>query len=1522
MTSSLSSVSVDGTELSVLTDALTLNSSYTTVPSAVSNTDHFWSSDPRAIDSFVQEVIEVNFGAPSLINNITLDLAHFPQIVNIQFTATSDSNVWTNLKDVNTKGDIQITITDSFPAVLPMAEDINANQHPQHDFSGHWESFSFNCIPVEAYKIRFVMKRYAQGVAPINRYNKPLDYSLGLQNVFFGYQIGSDTQVPRSIGAEGSYTSEAPFATSSDIFGSTTSFSKRTTSAPNIMKNSDDEAPFIWKCEPQPFPWAVVNFYADTRDENNEGQLINRIFIDPLYEGAHITLYYSNDDADVDFDSSTKALPATTAFLQGNAEITDKMVLSPYGVNSYVQVNNDGYVDLIAGRPWWVGIDFQPSYPSTTDTNDHILFDAGEFQIGFNDTFYFLRTKYFDSVNIAAVFDQTDQQLMAYFDGESIGLVLQQDGLVTEATALVSFGMSKNPCTILTIGADVNGANLANCDINYFTIKQEVIPDLTSFIEDPQAYSLVSDYSEVTPGSINAILRFDPSQTSPSYPTGLIGGYTPQYESMVWTPVGRDYQTHRGFMKLPPIKAKYWNLEFTDLQAEYWDIFIPTTSQVKTFPSSITNAGIGVPTSDRYTVDDLATTVQSNLAYGSTRYNDIPAFVGTGGTGTGITASEVYISTDYSTSLRLSTQGNAWRYRQLHSDYSAARFSNISVHNYNIDSITPTDKIAYFVGLRQIIFCRVLGSTPQDFDVYEETFTDGSGIDSGNWVEDFSGFISSGSSNFARSTSTNITTQHAIKAVQFAAQQSDAQEILPDSEFDDLDHLNWNRVGDLQILGTVPSPIKEGNSLLVTREVNIGYYASISALYDIYDNISNVFTFGELEAGSADTSFNGGLASQNIGAPTGGRVYAAARVIADHDFDPNNPLFVQIVDGSNGNILAETPQPIKANELEEWTAEFEIEDLGVNGNTWGDLIGAKVLQTYSDGFARSDSSSLGTLDSGQLWVSDFGGTSLSIASGAATASITGARSYVDTGTPWGTLTVTIGNIQAPGTPVPLIDLGGLFLFSDGSFYDSTTANRLFYIGGERPFVAGHTYTFDFMLSSQAPISGGTQDTTLLPYSIILSDNGTVFDTIQSEIGTSTIKGLMGATGQTFTAFSWTPRHTQINDANLRLSTPQPAPTDIVILNDGSLYSWNETPTNLWYYGGYYTYGMNGLAKNFSSIGPDGFTTPGTFAVTDLFDQYGGMSFSVSQLPAFMDESLINIAYLQKDPVSGREITLRADGTVYDTSVASVIKTMTFTDLPGTNISIRYVYAPALSSAFKTTWSIDPSASQAIIIMQDEVIRGIISGNGVWDSTWRGIGGANNGTGSTNYTIIEGFGWYPDASLLAPDTSNITWDEVSYHDTRLYSQMENQVELTVTNIYAQLIQKSPSTDAWLVDSLALFWDAVVWEFSTDNGINWWKALDIKNNPNGVILFPQGLGSYSNLRWRITSYAPNIQVSNLKIRPWYTGYMRGIPVNPTQLLDGPNVSSIDQYAPIERDPSWQVWNNAIPRWWWANFAISQN
>lgn len=183
----------------------------------------------------------------------------------------------------------------------------------------------------------------------------------------------------------------------------------------------------------------------------------------------------------------------------------------------------------------------------------------------------------------------------------------------------------------------------------------------------------------------------------------------------------------------------------------------------------------------------------------------------------------------------------------------------------------------------------------------------------------------------------------------------------------------------------------------------------------------------------------------------------------------------------------------------------------------------------------------------------------------------------------------------------------------------------------------------------------------------------------------------------------------------------------------------------------------------------------------------------------------------------------------------------------------------------------------------------------------GTGGVPDGT--QTWTEVEALAADWDALELVG-----TWNDVS----------AGEVTRDIYDVKVQLFQDQATADVWYVDNISVFNDAIMWEFSRDGGQTFWPVWDIKNDPNGVFLFPDGdeqepTGG-SSIVWRVTGAAPNLSVSALQIRPWFDSVMMGMPTKYTVQKGGPNLTPLDQNPDVSDDPMFKVWHQAIPQDWW--------
>jgi hypothetical protein len=132
-----------------------------------------------------------------------------------------------------------------------------------------------------------------------------------------------------------------------------------------------------------------------------------------------------------------------------------------------------------------------------------------------------------------------------------------------------------------------------------------------------------------------------------------------------------------------------------------------------------------------------------------------------------------------------------------------------------------------------------------------------------------------------------------------------------------------------------------------------------------------------------------------------------------------------------------------------------------------------------------------------------------------------------------------------------------------------------------------------------------------------------------------------------------------------------------------------------------------------------------------------------------------------------------------------------------------------------------------------------------------------------------------------------------------------------SLRVRVIQKGGSTDSWIVDSLALFDESILWEWSNDSGTTWVPAFGIRNNANGVLRFSlPGCG----LRYRVTAFRNNLSITMIKIKPWYFGRVLGRHSQPQR---GANLSVFDDDIPIQEDPDFTAWTNPTPQPWFIRY-----
>lgn len=131
------------------------------------------------------------------------------------------------------------------------------------------------------------------------------------------------------------------------------------------------------------------------------------------------------------------------------------------------------------------------------------------------------------------------------------------------------------------------------------------------------------------------------------------------------------------------------------------------------------------------------------------------------------------------------------------------------------------------------------------------------------------------------------------------------------------------------------------------------------------------------------------------------------------------------------------------------------------------------------------------------------------------------------------------------------------------------------------------------------------------------------------------------------------------------------------------------------------------------------------------------------------------------------------------------------------------------------------------------------------------------------------------------------------------------------VQARIVQYGPSNDVVELDTLSVFDEGIVWDFSVNGGTDWVRAVDVRNNRNGILTFPE---PGPQLVWRARCFRQHMAISAIKIRPEYVGAQNA---RYDGAQRGPNVSTYDQDVPVQEDPLFTDWTSAIPQGWFSAY-----
>ena len=528
---------------------------------AVAPATREWFSQTRVSGDATTEVITTSFRLPLSVSEISTEILRMPCRMEVWYQ--DRSNAWKPMLDVN-RSPISVLVSRSD--------------------TKSWYKHQAHCYPIVAKQVQFRLTRSPDPDLADIPYPVGLKNTLLRRNVYDRAQGGS-------------------FEDYVDIMGNVVT---RYIKDWDASRATDDNYTTFWKSQPLPDPAAVANLYLDVRSPAGGPQVVDKVYLDPVYTGQHLNLYYSNDDTVGPRTLSPIALPASSvANMEWKSSVGLYDLLSTSGQSSYQFLLNVGPQ---AAQAAWIGLEWEPAFAAV---GANLAANPLLLSVNAPADGVFRPTLYYDPA--------TRKFALQFFNGSDARVY--QTGAVTGWAAgdpvRVIAGWSYNPNRVWIKVISQTGATLAELDASPTTLPADVSFDgvvefanvrgtltnvvvklenpnqgAAAFLTDPTGYTDPDPVIRDENGRIPSTSLDNAIYAAPfvSREHGSGGSDESHFTAKEWTPVWRDYVALKGFLHLPaPTSMKYLKLEFSNLTEEPYPVYESgIETRYKTFPISVT----------------------------------------------------------------------------------------------------------------------------------------------------------------------------------------------------------------------------------------------------------------------------------------------------------------------------------------------------------------------------------------------------------------------------------------------------------------------------------------------------------------------------------------------------------------------------------------------------------------------------------------------------------------------------------------------------------------------------------------------------------------------------------------------------------------------------------------------------------------------------------------------------------------------------------------------------------------------
>lgn len=520
-----------------------------------------WLSQPRVSTDPTTEVVTINFKLPLSVSEFAADFARTSCRVEVWYK--DRSNNW-----------IQMLDRQRVPLALTLSGDNERS----------WYKYSSKVYPIVAKSVQIRMTRTGDpDLATV-------PYSVGIR----------DTLIKRNVYERNQGVQY--FEEEQDVLGNVVNKYIKDWDA---SKAVDNDAVTYWKSAPQPDPSAVVSLYLDVRTDDGGARSMDQLYIDPVYAGQHMNVYYSADDTVANRRlSPIQLMPDTDVNTdwragRGRWDLSNQTMQDA----RYAFTGHWGPQD---SQPSWIGVEWYPDFDPLDGPSQEVVF--------------YRTAPKANAWSPEFIYDPASGSFRLTFRRDGYSAITYSAPMskvfAPDAPVRMVVGWSYNPDRIYIRVVDRAGDTLAQLSGATATVPEIVSYDGTNefvrfrgvltatvvkleewdgqadrFLSNPTTYvspdPVLPDANGNVPSSSldNAIYAADWTQQQ----HGVGGTDHTEFTSKEWVPIWRDYVAQKGTLFFPQmIAAKYLKLEFTNLTEEPYPIYESGIDvSYKVFPISV-----------------------------------------------------------------------------------------------------------------------------------------------------------------------------------------------------------------------------------------------------------------------------------------------------------------------------------------------------------------------------------------------------------------------------------------------------------------------------------------------------------------------------------------------------------------------------------------------------------------------------------------------------------------------------------------------------------------------------------------------------------------------------------------------------------------------------------------------------------------------------------------------------------------------------------------------------------------------